>query len=133
VADSRIESFKRQVELWNADRIDEWLDQLRPDFRFTIDPSFPDAGTVEGEDMRRWFLEWAEMWDNYELELHEVYIRGEAVVGHFTWHLTGKSHVEVPLTETTLVAWFDADDRLLSAKAFFDRDAGLAAADAGPS
>jgi hypothetical protein len=43
---------------WNSGDYERWLDEMGADFEFTPDPSFPDAGTYRGEDLRRWMRDW---------------------------------------------------------------------------
>jgi hypothetical protein len=50
----RIEWAKHLVEVWNAAEFETWLDEVGPEFAFTPDPSFPDAGTYRGEEFRSW-------------------------------------------------------------------------------
>jgi hypothetical protein len=44
-ASQRIEWLLCQVELWNSGDVDGVVDAFGPEFEFTPDPSFPDAGT----------------------------------------------------------------------------------------
>jgi ketosteroid isomerase-like protein len=52
MASERVEWVRQQVETWNAGDIDGFMDAVSPEFEFTPDPSFPDAGTYRGEEVR---------------------------------------------------------------------------------
>jgi hypothetical protein len=68
VTSSRQEWAERWVELWNSGDVERWLDETGPDFEFTPDPSFPDAGSYRGEELRDWIHEWARIWGSPEQE-----------------------------------------------------------------
>jgi ketosteroid isomerase-like protein len=55
--------------LWNSGDYERWLDEMGADFEFTPDPSFPDAGTYRGEDLRRWMRDWISTWRENRFEL----------------------------------------------------------------
>jgi hypothetical protein len=104
VASERVEFAERLVEIWNAGRYDQWLDELGPEFEFTPDPSFPDAGTYRGEDLRRWMGEWIATWKENRFELLGVEEAGEALLLTGRWHLaTREGAGEMPLADFTLV------------------------------
>ena len=132
MSDTDEKTFRSLVELWNNGRVDDLLDRLGADFIFTPDPRFPEAGPIQGDAMRRWFHEWADIWENSELDVSGLSERGGALVAECSWHLTvAKTALEVPMTEFSLVLWFDDGGSPTSLQAFFDHGRALAAADAG--
>lgn len=135
MASERIEWVLRQVETWNSDEVDAFLDALGPEFAFTPDPSFPDADTYRGERLRRWFREWAHAWQDSRLEVLGITEQGPALIVDSRWHLTApQTGVEVPNSDFTLVIWFDRerDDRPRRTVAYFDRERAVEAARDNP-
>jgi len=127
VAGERVEWFRGLVATWNAGDVDAFLDGLGPDFTFTPDPSFPDAGTYGGEDLRRWLGEWARTWDESRLELLWTTEVGQAVLAGARWHLTAATRQPIPLRDFHFVVWFDGD-RPLRGAAFFEEEQAREAA-----
>jgi ketosteroid isomerase-like protein len=129
VASERVEWLLRQVETWNSGDVDGFLDAVRPEFEFTPDPSFPDAGTYRGDEVREWMREWARTWQDSSLEVLGITEHGRAVVLESRWHLeTPQSGEAVPVSDFDIVVWFDTDDdRPRRMAAFFDHDRAIAA------
>jgi len=130
-ASKRVESILRLAKLWNGGDIDEFFDALDPEFEFTPDPSFPDAGTYRGEEVRRWMRDWAGTWENSRLEILEITEHGRAVVLESRWHLAAPQSGEaIPVSDFNVVLWFEGsqDDQPTRMAAFFDRDRALEAA-----
>ena len=102
----------------------------------TPDPSFPDAGTYRGEELRRWLREWSATWEGNRLEVLEMEDQGEAVTMLMSLASrtcrTGQD--EIPVDDFTLVWWFQEGDasRPIRWAAFFDRERALEAARSGP-
>lgn len=69
MASHRTATVKELVKLWNSGDMDRFLESLAPDFEFAPDPSFPDAGVYGGDEMRGWMRDWAETWQDNELEI----------------------------------------------------------------
>jgi hypothetical protein len=69
MGDGRIEWAEHLVEVWNAAEFETWLDEVGPEFAFTPDPSFPDAGTYRGEEFRSWMRGWISTWKENRFEL----------------------------------------------------------------
>jgi ketosteroid isomerase-like protein len=116
------------VEKYSAGDGDAWLDELGPEFEFTTDPGFPDAGTYRGEELRRWMREWVRTWQANKFEVLGIDDHGGTMTVESRWHLAApQAGEEVPLQDFTLVLWFDPEDdeRLLRMAAFFDRDRAL--------
>jgi ketosteroid isomerase-like protein len=129
-ASQRIEWVLRQVELWNSGDVDGVVDAFGPEFEFTPDPSFPDAGIYRGKELREWMREWARTWQDNNLEVLGVAEHGRAVVLECRWHLGAPQSGEaVPVSDFNVVLWFDRDqdDRATRMAAFFDRDRALEA------
>jgi hypothetical protein len=133
VASERTEWLLRQVENWNSGDVEAFLDAAAPGFEFTPDPSFPDAGTYRGEEVREWVREWARTWEDNRLEVLEVSEHGRAVLAESRWHLAAPQSGEtVPVSDFSVVLWFDRDDeRPTRMAAFFDRERALEAAQKG--
>jgi ketosteroid isomerase-like protein len=125
VSDERIESLRRLVGMWNAGDIDGLLEELGPEFEFTTDPSFPDAGTYRGEEVAPWMYEWALSWQDSKLEFLGFTEYERTVVADSRWHLAApQSGDAVPVSDFSLVFRFDRgrEDRPTAMFAFFDRD-----------
>jgi ketosteroid isomerase-like protein len=134
VADARIESLRRLVGMWNSGDIDGLLDELGPEFEFTTDPSFPDAGTYRGDEVGPWIREWAQSWQDAKLEFLGFTEYGQTVVADSRWHLAAPQSGEaVPVNDFSLVFRFDrsADDRPTAMAAFFDRERAIEVARGG--
>jgi ketosteroid isomerase-like protein len=129
----RVEWVREQLETWNSGDIDAFMKSVPPDFEFTPDPSFPDAGTYRGDQVEKWMREWARIWQHNRLEVLGIEERGDAVLLESRWHLEApQSGEEIPVSDFNVVLWFDrADDQPTRMAAFFDREHALAAAEAG--
>jgi ketosteroid isomerase-like protein len=124
VASSRREWAERWVELWNSGDVERWLDEIGPDFEFTPDPSFPDAGLYRGEEFREWIREWARTWKDSRFEMLRYEERGDVALIDSRWHLAAPESGEgVPVQDYTTVLWWDDPDREGPSRmaAFFDR------------
>ena len=120
-----------QVETWNSGDIEAFLAEVPPEFEFTPDPSFPDAGTYSGEEMRRWMRGWVETWRDNRLEVLEIAEHGRTVRMETRWHLAApQGGSEIPVSDFNVVFWFDRDRRATRMAAFFDRDRAVEAAEA---
>jgi ketosteroid isomerase-like protein len=129
----RVEWVKRQVETWNSGELEAYLESLPPDFEFTPDPSFPDAGTYRGDEFKDWMREWARTWHDNRFEVIGIEERGRALLLESRWHLAApQTGGEVPVSDFIVVLWFDrGDDQPTRMAAFFDREQALAAAEDG--
>jgi SnoaL-like protein len=128
VASRRTATVEELVELWNSGEMDRFLESLAPDFEFTPDPSFPDAGVYRGDEMKGWMRDWAETWQDNELEILGSVEHGRAVILDCRWHLAApQSGDEIPVGDFSMVLWFDrdADDLPTRMAAFFDRERAL--------
>jgi ketosteroid isomerase-like protein len=130
MASQRVEWVKRQVETWNSGDLEAFMESVPPDFEFTPDPSFPDAGTYRGDQVREWMREWARTWRDNRLELLGISERGRAVLMEARWHLSApQTGAEIPVSDFNVVLWFDRDDdQPTRMAAFFDRERALEAA-----
>jgi len=123
VANGRIEWAEHLIELWNSADFDRWFDEMGPEFVFTPDPRFPDAGTYQGEEFRRWMRDWISTWRENRFEWLDAEEVAGAVLLRGRWHLaTRQTGGEVPLEDFTLVLFYDRDDAVRPARmaAFFD-------------
>jgi SnoaL-like protein len=130
VANGRIEWAERMVELWNSGDLEAWLDEIGPDFEFTPDPSFPDAGVYKGEDLREWMRAWSRTWEDNRFEMLEFSDQGDASLLRSRWHLAApRSGEAVPVADFTLVVWWDGlEDRPTRMAAFFQHEEAVATA-----
>lgn len=128
----RVEWLLRQVETWNSGDVEGFLDAFPPGFEFTPDPSFPDAGTYRGEEVREWIREWFRTWQDNRLEVLGITEQGRAVVMESRWHLAApQSEEAIPVSDFSVVFWFDRDNQPTRMAAFFDRDEAVEAAAEG--
>ena len=131
MSDGRIDSLRRLVAIWNAGDVDGLLGALPPEFEFTTDPSFPDAGTYRGDEVGPWLREWVRSWEDTNLEFLGFTEHGPAIVAESRFHLAARrSGGAVPAGDFSLVFWFDrkGDDRPTRMAAFYDREQATAAA-----
>jgi ketosteroid isomerase-like protein len=133
MASERVEWVLRLVEMWNSGDLDAFMQSVPPDFEFTPDPSFPDAGTYRGEEVGHWMREWARTWQDNRLEVLGIEERGRAVVIESRWHLAApQTGGEIPVSDFNVVLCFGRDDdQPTRMAAFFDRERALEAADEG--
>jgi ketosteroid isomerase-like protein len=132
VGDRRIDLIRELVETWNKGDVDAVLDTLGPDFEFTPDPSFPDPGAYTGEQLRSWLHEWQSTWEGNRLEVLGITDHGTALTLESRWHLVPKGTADVvPVSDFTMVLWFDDQDRPLRMAAFFDQGRALEVAQTG--
>jgi ketosteroid isomerase-like protein len=127
MASQRLQWVREQVETWNSADIDAFMESVPPDFEFTPDPSFPDAGTYRGEEVETWIREWARTWQDNRLEVLGIEERGHAVLLEARWHLAApQTGAEIPVSDFNVVLWFDrSDERPTRMAAFFDRDRAI--------
>jgi ketosteroid isomerase-like protein len=130
MSSQRVEWVKRQLETWNSGDLEAFMESIPPDFEFTPDPSFPDAGTYRGEEVGRWIREWTQTWQANRLEVLGIEERGSAVLLESRWHLAApQTGGEIPVSDFNVVLWFDRDDdQPTRMAAFFDRALALKAA-----
>ena len=133
MSSQRIDWVKQQVETWNSGDINAFMESVSPDFEFTPDPSFPDAGTYRGEEVEKWIREWARTWQDNRLEVLGIEEHGRAVLIESRWHLAApQTGGEIPVSDFMVVLWFDrGDDQPTRMAAFFDCGRALEAAEAG--
>lgn len=116
------------METWNSGDLEAFLSELPLDFEFAPDPSFPDAGTYRGDEVRRWMEGWVETWRDNRLEALKVVEQDPTVRLESRWHLAApQGGGEIPVSDFDVVFWFDPDDRAVRMAAFFDRDQALEA------
>jgi ketosteroid isomerase-like protein len=131
VASRRVQWAQRWSESWNSGDVEDWLDEVGPDFEFTPDPSFPDVRTYSGEEFRGWIREWARTWGRSRFEALGFDERGDVVLVASRWHLAApESREGVPVQDYTTVLWWDDPGRDAPTRmaAFFDRGAAERAA-----
>ena len=124
----RTDWMQKVIELWNAGDYERFIDELGPDVEFSPDPSFPDAGTYRGDDLRRWLGDWIETWRENRFEALDLTELDRALLLRGRWHLATKQGAgEVPLADFTIVMLF-ADktaERPRRWAVFFDHDRAL--------
>jgi ketosteroid isomerase-like protein len=134
VASVRIEWAERMEELWNSGDLEAWLDEVGPEFEFTPDPTFPDAGVYRGEALREWMRAWARTWEDNQFEMLEFSEHGDASLLRSRWHLAApRSGGDVPVQDFTIVLWWDGPDpsRPSRMAAFYEHEQALAKARGG--
>jgi len=131
MASKRIDWVERQVELWNSGDVDAFWEAVPPDFEFTPDPSFPDAGTYRGDEVRDWIREWSRTWQDNRLEVLGISEMGSALIMESRWHLAApQTGAEIPVSDFNVVLWFDrGDDQPTRMAAFFDRERAVQVAE----
>jgi hypothetical protein len=123
----RIEIVHELFGVMNEEGLEALFDSLPASFEFTPDPSFPEAGTYSGAELRGWGLAWDTAWEVAILEVLDVHEEGSAVLARCRWRVKGAaSGVEVPLEEFTMILWFVGEEPVRG-KAFFDNEKALAA------
>ncbi len=132
MASKRVDWVNRQVETWNSGDLEAFMESVPPDFEFTPDPSFPDAGTYRGEEVANWIREWARTWQNNQLEVLGVTEYDRTVVLESRWHLVApQTGGEIPVSDFNVVLWFDrGEEQPTRMAAFFDRERALEVAGA---
>jgi hypothetical protein len=126
VASRRTELILELVDTWNSGDVDRFLDRVGSQFEFSPDPSFPDSGSYAGDDLRQWLRDWQGTWQGNRFEALALAEHGSAVVIDSRWHLAAKgTEDEIPVSDFTIVFWFDAEDRPRRMAAFFDRELAL--------
>jgi len=132
VASKRVDWVNRQVETWNSGDLEAFMESVPPDFEFTPDPSFPDAGTYRGEEVANWIREWARTWQDNRLEILGVTEYDRTVVLESRWHLVApQTGGEIPVSDFNVVLWFDrGEEQPTRMAAFFDRERALEVAGA---
>lgn len=72
-----------------------------------------------------------ETWRDNRLEVLEITEHGRAVRMESRWHLAAPQGAgEIPVSDFSVVFWFDRDDRPTRMAAFFDRERAVEAAEA---
>ncbi len=132
MASKRVDWVNRQVETWNSGDLEAFMESVPPDFEFTPDPSFPDAGTYRGEEVANWIREWARTWQDNRLEILGVTEYDRTVVLESRWHLVApQTGGEIPVSDFNVVLWFDrGEEQPTRMAAFFDRERALEVAGA---
>jgi hypothetical protein len=92
------------VGLWNSGEIETLLDEVGPEFVFTPDPTFPDAGIYKGEALRDWMCDWVRTWKDNRFELLDYTEIGDASLVRSRWHLAAPDSGEgVPVQDFTII------------------------------
>ncbi|MFL5907975.1 MAG: nuclear transport factor 2 family protein [Solirubrobacterales bacterium] len=131
MASDRIDWVLLQVDTWNSGDFEGFLAAVGPEFEFSPDPSFPDAGTYRGEELRRWMRDWVKTWRENRLEVLAISEERGAVIADARWHLVApQTGGEIPIEDFTMVFWFDPEGKPGRMAAFFDRQRALDAVDA---
>ena len=122
---------EQMAEVWNAGDLDQWLEEVGPDFEFTPDPSFPDHDTYSGNEFREFMEGWVRTWQENRFEMLGYEDLGDVGLIRSRWHLAAAgSGGEVPVADFTLVVWWEGPDAPKPHRmaAFFDDKEAIAAA-----
>jgi hypothetical protein len=128
-----VEWVRQQVEAWNSGDVEGFLNAVPPKFEFTPDPSFPDAGTYSGQELREWIDQWNSTWEDSQLEILGIAEYERAVLMESRWHLAApQTGGNIPVSDFNVVLWFEGEDDLpIRMAAFFDGERALSEAQGG--
>ena len=97
------------------------------DFVFEEDPVFPEAGVYHGAaEFTAYAQAFLDMWQGFELELEDLVVRGDRVLGLVRWRLKGKGSgvpVEMPIAHL----WTFRGGEAVHMRGYVDREAARAA------
>jgi hypothetical protein len=134
VASPRIEWAERMIEIWNSGDVDQYLDEVGPDFVFTPDPIFPDFGVYSGQEFRDWMHQWAKTWKDNSFEMLGWEEIGDAGLIRSRWHLEAPgTGDQVPVQDFTIVVFWDGPEAVKPHRmaAFFDHEQAVEVAKRG--
>jgi hypothetical protein len=131
VAVDPIARFREIVALWNARDYETFLEAWTDESVFVPDPKWPEQGPFVGDDGRRQLVEFADAWEQVELQIDSLELVDDVVLGDVRWVVTGAaSGADVPV-DFWMVTRFDDRGNIRSFHAFFDEEPARAETERG--
>jgi len=122
-----VELLKGSYAALNRRDIDGTLEVLDADAKWVEHSDLPEAGSYEGRETIRAFLEqFLDSWDEFEQQIEEVHVEEDCVLLFIRLTASGRgSGIDVQSRYAHL--WIMRDDRAVRVDAYYDRDSALAA------
>jgi ketosteroid isomerase-like protein len=122
-----VAQIKGSYEALNRRDIDGTMEVLDPDAKWVEHSELPEAGSYEGRDTIRGFLEqYLDSWDEFEQQIEEVHTDEDCVLLFIRLSASGKgSGIDVESRYAHL--WMMREGRGVRVDAYYDREAALAA------
>jgi ketosteroid isomerase-like protein len=122
-----VEQIKRSYEALNRRDIDGTMAVLDQDATWVEHSDLPEAGSYEGRETIRNFLEsFLDSWDEFEQHIEEVHTEDDCVLLFIRLSASGKgSGIDVQSRYAHL--WVIRDGRGVRVDAYYDRESALAA------
>ena len=134
MSQANVDAVLRSLEGWNRGEVDAWLEGAHPDVEWISEISRQVEGSATvyrgRAGLRRYWDEWHELW-SVAIHVTETLDLGDTVVAvaDVRTH-AGASGIDLE-RPVTYVFQFGADGLVRRARAYFDRDEALAAAQGG--
>ena len=122
-----VELLKESYAALNRRDIDGTMAVLDADAKWVEHSDLPEAGSYEGRETIRAFLEqFLDSWDEFEQQIEEVHVEEDCVLLFIRLTASGRgSGIDVQSRYAHL--WIMRDDRAVRVDAYYDRDSALAA------
>ena len=122
-----VELLKGSYAALNRRDIDGTLEVLDADAKWVEHSDLPEAGSYEGRETIRAFLEqFLDSWDEFDQQIEEVHTDEDCVLLFIRLTASGRgSGIDVQSRYAHL--WIMRDDRAVRVDAYYDRDSALAA------
>lgn len=122
-----VELLKGSYAALNRRDIDGTLEVLDADAKWVEHSDLPEAGSYEGRETIRAFLEqFLDSWDEFEQQIEEIHVEEDCVLLFIRLTASGRgSGIDVQSRYAHL--WIMRDDRAVRVDAYYDRDSALAA------
>ena len=122
-----VELLKGSYAALNRRDIDGTMAVLDADAKWVEHSDLPEAGSYEGRETIRAFLEqFLDSWDEFEQQIEEVHTEEDCVLLFIRLTASGRgSGIDVQSRYAHL--WIMRDDRAVRVDAYYDRDSALAA------
>ena len=122
-----VELLKGSYAALNRRDIDGTLEVLDADAKWVEHSDLPEAGSYEGRETIRGFLEqFLDSWDEFEQQIEEIHVEEDCVLLFIRLTSSGRgSGIDVQSRYAHL--WIMRDDRAVRVDAYYDRDSALAA------
>ena len=122
-----VELLKGSYAALNRRDIDGTMAVLDEDAKWVEHSDLPEAGSYEGRETIRAFLEqFLDSWDDFDQQIEEVHTEEDCVLLFIRLTASGRgSGIDVQSRYAHL--WIMRDDRAVRVDAYYDRDSALAA------